>query len=127
MIDVASSLPERYIGLDVHKHYLVAAGVDAARQPVLGPQRVPLARLERWIARTLTPRDAVVLEMTCNTYQLYDDLLPHVLSVTRGPSAARQGHHQCPRHERQDRRLQARRAARRGPAHRHLGSAAGRA
>ena len=32
--------------------------------------------------KTLTPQDAVVLEMTTNTFQLYDDLLPHVHSVT---------------------------------------------
>jgi len=74
--------PQRYLGLDVHKHYLVAAGVNAARQAVHGPQRVALAHLERWLRTTVTPQDAVVLEMTGNSYQLYDELLPHAHSVT---------------------------------------------
>jgi len=74
--------PQHFIGLDVHKHYLVAVGVTPDRQPVFGPQRVELSRLEAWISKTLTPQDALVLEMTGNSYQLYDELLPHVHSVT---------------------------------------------
>jgi len=76
------AMPHRWVGLDVHKHYLIAIAVDADLNQVLGPQRVPLATLERWIAKTLTPQDAVVLEMTTNAFQLYDDLLPHVAAVT---------------------------------------------
>jgi transposase len=74
--------PDRFIGLDVHKHYLIAAAVDADRNEVMGPRRVLLERLDSWVRKTLTPYDAVVLEMTTNAYQLYDDLLPHVHSVT---------------------------------------------
>ena len=74
--------PQRFIGLDVHKKYLIAIGVDQNLQQVLGPQRVALAHLEKWMARTLRKEDAVVLEMTTNTWQLHDDLLPHVQSVT---------------------------------------------
>ena len=72
----------RWIGLDVHKHYLIAIGVDQDKNVVFGPQRVQYPQLDAWIAKHLTPQDAVVLEMTTNTYQLYDDLLPHVGSVT---------------------------------------------
>jgi transposase len=74
--------PDRFVGLDVHKHYLIAVAVDADRNEVLGPRRVPLERLDAWVRKTLTSHDAVVLEMTTNAYQLYDDLLPHVHSVT---------------------------------------------
>jgi transposase len=74
--------PDRFVGLDVHKHYLIAAAVDADRNEVMGPRRVLLERLDSWVRKTLTPYDAVVLEMTTNAYQLYDDLLPHVHSVT---------------------------------------------
>jgi transposase len=81
-MDSEKQAATRFIGLDVHKHYLVAIGVDRERKQVLGPQRVQLARLERWIRKTLTPQDAVVLEMTTNAFQLHDDLLPHVHSVT---------------------------------------------
>lgn len=72
----------RYIGLDIHKHYLVAFGVDVELNQVLGPQKVPLLNLDGWISRTLRPDDAVVIEMTTNTWQIYDDLAPHVGSVT---------------------------------------------
>ena len=74
--------PDRYVGLDVHKHYLIATAVDPDRNEVMPPQRVQLVHLDQWVSKALTPRDAVVLEMTTNTFQLYDDLAPHVHSVT---------------------------------------------
>ncbi len=58
--------PTRFIGLDIHKHYLVAVGVDATKTVVFGPQRVSYDQLEAWIQRSLTPQDALVLEMTTN-------------------------------------------------------------
>ena len=61
---------------------LIAIGVDEDLNQVLDPQRVKLAYLEKWISRTLRKEDAIVLEMTTNTWQLYEDLLPHVGSVT---------------------------------------------
>ena len=72
----------RFIGLDVHKHYLVAVGADAQLNQVLGPQRVQLSRLTQWANKTLLPYDAVALEMTTNAFQLHDDLLPYAYSVT---------------------------------------------
>jgi hypothetical protein len=72
----------RFIGLDGHKHYLVAVGVDAQLNQVLGPQRVQLSRLKQWAKKNLLPYDAVVLEMTTNAFQLYDDLSPYAYSVT---------------------------------------------
>jgi transposase len=78
----SNTIPKRFIGLDIHKHYLVAIGVDSELNQVLGPQRVELANLEKWMSKTLGKEDAVVIEMTTNTWQIYDDLLPHVGSVT---------------------------------------------
>jgi transposase len=43
---------------------------------------VQLNRLESWARKTLQPQDALVLEMTTNAFQLYDDLAPHAYSVT---------------------------------------------
>jgi len=74
--------PLRFIGLDLHKHYLIAIGVDANLNQVYGPRRVALSDLEAWIRNTLTLQDAVVLEMTTNTWQVYDELLPYAHSVT---------------------------------------------
>lgn len=74
--------PRRFIGLDIHKQYLVAAGVDAEQQPIFGPRRVPYTQLSTWIQRYLTPDDAVVLEVTTNALQIHDELQPYVHSVT---------------------------------------------
>lgn len=79
---VASSPPTRFIGLDIHKHYLVAVAVDGQLNRLFGPRRVDFANFEAWRRKTLTPQDAVVIEMTTNTWQVYDELEPHVHSVT---------------------------------------------
>jgi len=85
---------KRYIGLDVHKHYLIAIAVDDELNVVLPVRRVELSHLESWMKKTLTKQDDVVLEMTTNTWQLYDELCayagsvlvvhpPHVALITR--------------------------------------------
>jgi len=76
------STPNRFIGLDIHKEYLVAIGVNQNQKQVFGPHHVPIPRLESWIQKHLTQQDAVVLEMTTNTYTVYDLLKPYVHSVT---------------------------------------------
>jgi len=73
---------KRYIGLDVHKHYLIAIGVDDELNVVLPVRRVEFSYLETWMKKTLTKQDAVVLEMTTNTWQLYDELCEHAGWVT---------------------------------------------
>jgi transposase len=74
--------PTRWVGLDIHKHYAVAAAVDREQNEVLAPRRIPNARLESWARKHLMPEDAVVIEMTVNTWKVYDLLAPHVQSVT---------------------------------------------
>jgi transposase len=85
---------KRYIGLDVHKHYLIALGVDEDLNVVLPARRVELSHLETWMKKNLSRQDEVVLEMTTNTWQLYDELSvyagavlvvhpPHVALITR--------------------------------------------
>ncbi len=73
--------PNRFIGLDIHKAYMLAAGVDKDQNEVLSPQRVNWDQFEAWMTRTLRPQDEVVIEMTTNTWDVYDALLPHVHSV----------------------------------------------
>jgi transposase len=85
---------KRYIGLDVHKHYLIVLGVDEDLNVVLPARRVEFSYLETWMKKTLTKQDEVVLEMTTNTWQLYDEFMvyagsvlvvhpPHVALITR--------------------------------------------
>ena len=71
----------RYIGLDIHKAYMLAAGVDKDQNEVLSPQRVNWEQFDAWMKRTLRPQDEVVIEMTTNTWDVYDALLPNVHSV----------------------------------------------
>jgi len=54
---------KRYIGLDVHKHYQIALGVDADLNVVLPARRVELFRLEAWMNKcnpSYSPRHFVV-------------------------------------------------------------------
>ncbi|MCB0037493.1 MAG: IS110 family transposase, partial [Anaerolineales bacterium] len=71
----------RYIGLDIHKRYLVAYGVNREQEQVYGPRRVEYSRLKTWIQAELRPDDEVVVEMTTNTWHMVDLLEPHVGSV----------------------------------------------
>jgi transposase len=73
--------PKRFIGLDLHKYYLVAIGVDKEANKVYGPRRVNLVDLEEWIAKTITPEDSLVVEATANAFQVHDALAPHAHSV----------------------------------------------
>jgi len=79
---LTQTVPKRFIGLDIHKKYFVAAGVDDKLHPVLGAYEAPMRCLERWAKKNLTSEDAVVVEMTTNTYAVYDTLQPLVHSVT---------------------------------------------
>lgn len=72
--------PTRFIGLDIHKAYFVAVGVDAQKQVIFGPQTVPNHQLDAWAAKYLLPSDAVVVEMTVNTYLFHDVIAPRVHS-----------------------------------------------
>ena len=85
---------KRYIGLDVHKHYLIAIGVDEELNVVLPVVVWNSPTWKSWMKKTLTKQDEVVLEMTTNTWQLYDELCayagsvlvvhpPHVALITR--------------------------------------------
>lgn len=73
--------PQRFVGLDVHKHYLIAIAVNPAGEQIGGPWRAELADLAAWAQKRLGPQDAVALEVTTNALTLYDELRPLVHSV----------------------------------------------
>ncbi len=81
-MSASPTTPARFLGLDLHKHYLLAVAVNPAGQPLGPPARVALAELDRWARTALTPQDALALEMTTNTWAVYDELAPRVHSVT---------------------------------------------
>jgi transposase len=74
-------VPLRFIGLDVHKQYAVAAALDEHQQIVLSPRRIPMSDLRTWAGKALRPTDVVVLEAMFNTWDVYDQLDPLVAAV----------------------------------------------
>ncbi len=73
---------QRFFGLDIHRDYMVATAVDRELRVVCGPTRVTWDKFEAWIAQHLNSRDAIVVEMTTNTWKVHDLLIAHVHSVT---------------------------------------------
>jgi transposase len=69
---------ERYIGLDVHKDYITVGGMNFEQEVVLRPRNVEIRRFRAWAERNLKPTDAVVLEATTNTWDIYDIVDPLV-------------------------------------------------
>jgi transposase len=72
----------RFFGLDLHREYVVAYAVDEALNPVVRPTTLSWERFPTWCAKTLTKTDAVVIEMTTNTWATHDALIEHCHSVT---------------------------------------------
>lgn len=71
----------RFVALDVHKHSVMVAAIDAAQQIVLAPRKISLERFAEWALGHLTRTDQVVLEATTNAWTLYDQLAPLVQEV----------------------------------------------
>jgi transposase len=79
MKDPPISIPwERYLAVDLHKHYLVIGGVNAHQEIVLGPRRMDLAAWPTWAQTHLLPTDSLVVEATTNAWDFYDHTQPLV-------------------------------------------------
>jgi transposase len=76
-----TNLQKRYVGLDVHKHYVMVGAVNAYQEMVLPPRKVSLAEFEGWAKKHLRSTDEVVLEATTNAWYIYDLLEPLVARV----------------------------------------------
>jgi len=77
---------DRCIAIDLHKHYLVIAGVNREQEVVLAPRRMDFTQWKRWQVANLKETDAVVVESTTNAWHLYDQVEPLVgLAVVANP------------------------------------------
>jgi transposase len=76
-----SGQEKRYIGLDVHKHYITVGGMNAQQDMVLRPRNVEMERFKAWAEANLRQTDEVVLEATTNTWDIYDTVAPLVKRV----------------------------------------------
>ena len=79
--------PKRYVGLDVHKHYVMVGAVDRDHQLVLPPRKVSLVEFEGWAQKYLQASDEVAMEATTNAWYVHDLLEPVVgrVVVTHPP------------------------------------------
>jgi transposase len=77
----APSTVGRFVALDIHKHYLVVAAVDAHQQIVLQPKRLEVVEFAAWSQKHLRVADQVVLEATTNAWSFDDQLVPLVAAV----------------------------------------------
>ena len=77
----AKSTSQRFLALDLHKHYLVVGGVNFRQQVVLNPRRISLEKWPAWAKANLLPSDAVVLEATTNAWDTYDQIVSLVARV----------------------------------------------
>ena len=73
--------PTRFIALDVHKHYIMAGGVNAGQEVVLKPRKLSLKQYEKWYQKEIRTSDAVVIEATSSAWHLYDQLTAQGASV----------------------------------------------
>jgi transposase len=72
---------QRSIGLDVHRDYVMIAGVNSQQQVILEPCKVTLARFPEWSAEHLRSTDQVALEATSNAWIIYDQMTSVVSEV----------------------------------------------
>lgn len=68
----------RFVGMDVHKAYVMVCGINQHQQVVLKPRRVTMEQFQHWVTHYLQPTDEVVLEATSNAWTLYDHVQPLV-------------------------------------------------
>jgi transposase len=69
---------ERYVGMDVHKHYVMVGGMNRQKEWILRPRKVRVSSFRTWAERNLKPTDAVVIESTSNAWTIYDIVAPLV-------------------------------------------------
>ena len=72
---------ERYIAIDIHKHYVLLGGMNAQKEWVLRTRKVRMSRFPEWVLKNLKPTDAVVIESTSNAWEIYD-LIVHLVAKT---------------------------------------------
>jgi len=69
---------ERYLAVDLHKHYVVVGGLNAHYEVVLPLRRVDLSEWPAWSKKNLRKSDILVVEATTNAWDFYDQVAPLV-------------------------------------------------
>jgi len=69
---------DRYIGVDIHKQYLMVGGQNRNREWILRPRLVQVNQFRDWAEKNFRKTDAVVIEATGSVWDIYDIIAPHV-------------------------------------------------
>jgi len=69
---------DRYIGIDIHKHYVMVGGQNANQEWILKPRQVQMVHFRSWAEKNLKEGDAVVVEATGSVWDIYDIVAPLV-------------------------------------------------
>lgn len=69
---------DRYIAIDIHKHYVLLGGMNSQREWILRTRKVRMSRFPEWVLKNLRTTDAVVIEATSNAWEIYDLIAPIV-------------------------------------------------
>lgn len=69
---------DRYIGIDIHKYYVMVGGQNRSQEWTLRPRRVQMSRFRDWAEKNLKQSDAVVIETTGSVWDIYDIVAPLV-------------------------------------------------
>jgi len=72
---------QRYLGLDVHKKYIMVAAVNAQQEVLIKPRKIATERFWKWAAANLRATDVVALEASGDTWYFYDRLAAMVKAV----------------------------------------------
>jgi transposase len=65
----------RWFGLDIHKEYLTSVAINAQMAVVATSNRISWKQFREWATKTFSKTDSVVIEMTTNTWEVYDFLV----------------------------------------------------
>ena len=75
------STTPRFIGLDIHRQFVMITAVDAQQQVLFEGVKIALDTFEAWSQSQLCETDHVALESTTNAWHVYDLLKPLVERV----------------------------------------------
>ncbi len=69
---------DRYIGIDIHKYYVMVGGQNRRQEWILRPRRIQMNRFRDWAEKNFQMSDAVVIETTGSVWDIHDIVSPLV-------------------------------------------------
>ena len=67
---------DRYIGIDIHKYYVMVGGQNRRQEWTLRPRRIQMNRFRDWAEKNFQMSDAVVIETTGSVWDIHDIVSP---------------------------------------------------